>query len=274
MLKTKLPLHVEVQASFEGPIAAPRHGHRGGRRMGRDGLSLVDRERRETWGSRGCRHREEEATSQTEPTFPGSYVSMTTEQINIPVLVPDNKIETEATAVQPEAEGAGQTMKEGQVIDVNLEVPVEQTADQQLVDIASLSIKDEASSDEAVSKASSKSTVTVLDIFSFARHITITPGCTLPVGAEFTKTWKLSHFASGADFDFKTVRLVHNSSGLLGPACKAAIEFKGEDVNEGDEFEVSIDGLKVPNMPGEEMVEFWRFEDEKGVAYGQELRLR
>lgn len=119
-----------------------------------------------------------------------------------------------------------------------------------------------------------KEPVTPLDIFSWVRHVTIAPGCTLPAGAEFTKSWKLKHFAHGHEYDFKTIRLVHTSDGLLGQACKPDITYTKADVKDGDEFEVSIHGLKVPNMPGEEVIEHWRFEDENGQPYGQPLRLR
>lgn len=120
-----------------------------------------------------------------------------------------------------------------------------------------------------------KEPVTPLDIFSWVRHVNIEPGCTLPAGAEFTKIWKLKHFASGAEFDFEKVHLVHKSiHGMLGEACKTNVEFKREDVVDDQEIEVKIEGLKVPAMEGEEIVEWWRFEDEKGVLYGQPLRLR
>ena len=125
-----------------------------------------------------------------------------------------------------------------------------------------------------VAKPSTKEPVTPLDIFSWVRHMTITPGCVLPAGAEFTKTWRLKHFASGSEYEFETVKLVHQSEGLLGPACKPVVEYNRGDVKEGGEFEVSIHGLRVPDLPGREIVEHWRFEDAKGVAYGQPLRLR
>lgn len=119
-----------------------------------------------------------------------------------------------------------------------------------------------------------KEPVTPLDICSWVRHVTIPPGCTLPVGAEFTKTWKLKHFASGDEYEFDVLRLVHKSNGELGAAVNKVVIIKRDEVKEEDEVEVTIEGLKVPDQPGEEIVEHWRFEDDKGVAYGQPLRLR
>ena len=71
------------------------------------------------------------------------------------------------------------------------------------------------------------------------------------------------------------LKLKHCSNGELGPACKALVQIKREDVKEDEEVEVSIEGLKVPEGSGlTEIVEFWRFVDEKGVEYGQPLRIR
>jgi len=136
-----------------------------------------------------------------------------------------------------------------------------------------------AESEETRSEAKTTQTpkrdpVTPLDIFSWVRHITIPPGCTLPAGSEFTKTWRVTHFASGTEYTFDTVRLVHQSQGQLGEACKVIKEFKRQDIVEDDEVEISIEGLRVPPTRGVEVVEHWRFEDENGVPYGQPLRLR
>lgn len=114
---------------------------------------------------------------------------------------------------------------------------------------------------------------TPLDICSWVRHVTIAPGCILPVGAEFTKTWKMKHFADGADYDFGVLTLKHKSGGELGAAVNTLVQIKREDVKEDAEMEISIEGLVVPSASGE-VVEFWRFEDEQGREYGQPLRLR
>lgn len=112
------------------------------------------------------------------------------------------------------------------------------------------------------------------DILTWVRHSTISPGTTLPPGAEFTKTWLVRHYASGSEFDFKHLRLVHRSEGVLGPACKAHVVLHPEDIVEDADMEVTIEGLKVPHMPGREIFEQWRFEDDKGNTYGQPLRVR
>ena len=118
-------------------------------------------------------------------------------------------------------------------------------------------------------------TVTPLDICSWVRHRTMGPGETLPVGAEFTKTWRMKHFASGSEFDFKTLRLVLQSEGVCGEACENVnVQLRNDDIKDDEEIEVSIHGLRVPDRPGQEVVEHWRFVDEKGVSYGQPLRLR
>lgn len=112
------------------------------------------------------------------------------------------------------------------------------------------------------------------DILTYVRHQTIAPGSTLPPGADFTKTWTVRHYASGSEFDFKHLRLVHRSDGLLGPGCKANVILHEEDIVKGADMEVTIEGLKVPDMAGTEILEQWRFEDEHGVCYGQPLRVR
>lgn len=117
--------------------------------------------------------------------------------------------------------------------------------------------------------------VTPLDVCSWVRHQTMGPGSALPAGAEFTKTWRMKHFANGSEYDFNELRLVLKSRGDCGEACENVnVVLKKDDIKNDDEIEVSIHGLRVPDTPGQEIVEQWRFEDENGVQYGQPLRLR
>lgn len=113
-----------------------------------------------------------------------------------------------------------------------------------------------------------------IDIVTWVRHTTIQPGTTLPPGAEFTKTWQLHHYAAGSEFDFEHLRLVHKTEGLLGNACKAHVVLHPEDIVKDANMDVTIEGLKVPHLPGRQILEQWRFEDDQGRAYGQPLRIR
>ena len=119
-----------------------------------------------------------------------------------------------------------------------------------------------------------KLSMSPLDIFSWARHITIPAGCVLPPGAEFTKTWRVKHFAAGTEYDFDEVKLHYKGEGQLGDASWSNIKFDKEDIKEDTDVEISICGLVVPDVPGEEVIGEWQFRDAKGVFYGQPLRLR
>lgn len=111
-------------------------------------------------------------------------------------------------------------------------------------------------------------------IFTSIKDITIPAGCSLPVGAEFTKTWSMQHLASGHEYKFDQLRLVHESGGLLGEACNIQLAFSQDEIKMGKQVEVSIAGLKVPDLPEQQVVEQWRFRDVDGTAYGEPLRLR
>jgi next-to-BRCA1 protein 1 len=111
-------------------------------------------------------------------------------------------------------------------------------------------------------------------IFTGVKDLTIPAGCSLPVGAEFTKTWSMEHLVSGHEYKFDQLRLVHESGGLLGEACNIQLAFTQDEIKTGEKVEVSIAGLKVPDLPEQQVVEQWRFRDVDGTAYGEPLRLR
>ncbi|ORY35629.1 hypothetical protein BCR39DRAFT_511211 [Naematelia encephala] len=268
MLKTKVPLRIDLQHSaFEhagefverrylARRSGPSNDHRGSLFIGRG-----DGSRGSDYRARWCgTHRPHaaspkpepapEATSAAEPTFPGAY--------KVEKILDDEVPADLQTPIAPQ---------------VKNEVSEDSTEDAPYTEERSLPIPI-PSRGSPLDTAPVRSPVTPLDIFSWARHVTIPTGCLLPAGAEFTKTWKVKHFASGQEYDFGSVRLVLMSEGVLGDACKTQIEFRKDQVKEGDEVEVTIEGLKVPPMQGQEIVEWWRFEDEKGVPYGQPLRLR
>jgi next-to-BRCA1 protein 1 len=111
-------------------------------------------------------------------------------------------------------------------------------------------------------------------IFTGIKDVTIPAGCSLPVGAEFTKTWSMKHLVSGHEYKFDQLRLVHESGGLLGEACNIQLAFTQDEIKTGEKVEVSIVGLKVPDLPEQQVIEQWRFRDVDGTAYGEPLRLR
>ena len=111
-------------------------------------------------------------------------------------------------------------------------------------------------------------------IFASVQDVTIPAGCSLPVGAEFTKTWSMKHLVSGHEYKFDQLRLVHESKGLVGEACHTHLAFNQDDIKTGEKVEVSIAGLKVPDLPDQQVTEQWRFRDVEGTAYGEPLKLR
>lgn len=84
----------------------------------------------------------------------------------------------------------------------------------------------------------------------------------------------MQHLASGHEYKFDQLRLVHESCGLLGAACDIKLAFNQDEIKTGEKVEVSIAGLKVPDLPEQQVVEQWRFRDVDGTAYGEPLRLR
>lgn len=112
------------------------------------------------------------------------------------------------------------------------------------------------------------------DICTYVRHSTIPVGTALPVGSQFSKIWKVRHFANGSEYDFESLRLVLTTDGRLGDQCNAEIKFAPKDIKDGADMDVVIEGLVVPDLPGQEITEIWRFEDANGVVYGQPLRVR
>ncbi|OCF37902.1 hypothetical protein I316_00126 [Kwoniella heveanensis BCC8398] len=286
MLKMKVPLKLNFSSTFASSDASDSatstgehrhhgrrgHGHHNRRAHGdafgpRRGCHWRQHESPNRGGSRFYKREhvteaatpptESQSVKQEEHLVPGGYIVDKTQKppagLSAP-LTPDNKVDTDVNSkditppLSPQVQAA--------------------------VALAQACLGGVPSSTVASGSATPKEPVTPLDIFSWVRHVTIPPGCTLPTGAEFTKTWKVKHFASGTEYPFDKVKLVHKSNGGCGDACKAHVEFKRDDVRDGDELEIAVQGLIVPDAPGEEVVEHWRFEDEEGVAYGQPLRLR
>lgn len=168
----------------------------------------------------------------------------------------------------------------------SLEPPVTKREDPIAKIIASAAPKNEEKREErhdpiasviaaaAATPATPKAPASPGDVFAWVRHATIPAATTLPAGAEFTKTWTVRHFADGSDFDFDQLRLVLKTDGLLGNGSASSIAFAPSAVVNGEDMNVSIDGLVVPDMPGKELIELWRVEDANGVQYGQPLRVR
>ncbi|WWD02545.1 hypothetical protein V865_000585 [Kwoniella europaea PYCC6329] len=298
MLKMKLPLKLNFSSHFEPPSESesdPRR-HRHGRRGHAHAHAHERRVNGDAFGPRraGCWRQHESpdgarlgrrvhvnsATStpqaqdevvtplvqekENEPAIPGGFVTRNLYDAQESVgnlsapLTPDNKVEPESTGY-PAA-----------------------PAEAEVVPALTKAVKDLAIQESNLSRTSSgistpKEPVTPLDVFSWVRHLTIPPGCTLPPGAEFTKSWRVKNFASGQEYDFERVKLVLKSEGVLGDAAKNVdVKYTREEVKDGEELIITIQGLRVSEDAerGQEIVEFWRFEDENGTAYGQPLRLR
>lgn len=272
MLKTKVPLRIDARSVMDdiAEFASPSRGRNTPTQTQRNGLDA----------SPGARWRPRPETVATcvaavaEPRIPGGYVlhAPAVEEEESPKnlakpLVPDNKAQEADKTVEVEVEEEKEVKVEEKAVQV-------EPAQAEVVPGAEVVKAVETAVDESATPLA-KEPVSPLDIFSWVRHVTIPPGCTLPAGAEFTKTWKLKHFASGSELDFDTVKLVLKTGQGLGSAAEAIkIEYQSDDVVNDDEFEVSISGLKVPDTPGQEIVAHWRFEDADGIAYGQPLRLR
>ena len=260
MLKTKVPLRIDARSSFDHTSEVLTSRGFGGHRRG-PCPTAPDNAQGRRWRfhndhrytptrptvtlAQASPAEDGPAQPSAEPWIPGAFVRGPYDHDEVlpelaQPLVPDNKT--------PEPE-------------IKEEVPVPEDETKQ-------------EPTGSVVEARPKEPVSPLDIFSWARHVTIPAGCVLPPGAQFTKTWKLKHFAAGTEYQFEKVKLVHKSDGQVGQGAKKDIHFTREEIIEDAEIEVSIDGLVVPDLPGEEIIEYWRFEDERGVEYGQPLRLR
>jgi next-to-BRCA1 protein 1 len=269
MLKTKIPLRVDHTSTIDHAAEVMTSRGFGGHRRG-PCSTAPDNTHGKKW-----RWHNDHRLFQAEPAgpaLPGGFAVEQVEEMPSALsapLVPDS--EPVDTPTGPETRA---TQHIEDVSEVVVPAPAQQPVKEvvEAKDVAE--IKDVAEvKDEPAERP--KAPVSPLDIFSWARHVTIPAGCILPAGAEFTKTWKVKHFASGDEYDFDEVRLVHQSGGkMLGDGVNPDIRFKRTEIIENAEVEISMYGLRVPNTPGEEIIEHWRFEDKNGVKYGQPLRLR
>ncbi|EIW67270.1 hypothetical protein TREMEDRAFT_33615 [Tremella mesenterica DSM 1558] len=299
MLKTKVPLKIDFDSTLNqngllvrGP-GITTGGPYGGRHIGRErGARYLSLQRRAPYHHAGLVREQVVSptkTSEDERPIPGSYVfknvleeSPAPKTLAEPIIpdndVPVNELRMSADAL-PESSLQGK-MEQLKVKDSNEKAPInELRLDADLLPRPATTAPEhedvpmsEASAGKSAQDATIHEKPSPQDIFAWARHVTIPFGCVLPAGAEFTKTWTVKHFASGKDYDFKKVMLRYDSSVDLG--VMAPVTFDVCDVKEGQETEIKVEGLRVPQKAGEEIEVEWRIVDERGVVYGQPLRLR
>lgn len=297
MLKTKVPLRIDATSTLDhGAEVLTSRGFGGHRRgpcstapdnaPGRRWRSHNDHRYNQHRVHVTSAHAETPIVSdaQAEPKIPGGYVTKEIYDNDEDVsalatpLVPDNKT-PEPGAKTEERLMADKTLEQADATMAKIAADINKMVDalkaQHIEKEENLVVETPKPASRAVAPVvNSKVPVSPLDIFSWARHVTIPAGCVLPPGAEFTKTWKVKHFAAGTEYDFDQVRLVYKGEGKLGDASWPNVEFKKEDIKEDAEVEISIRGLVVPDMPGEDVIEEWRLQDAAGIQYGQPLRLR
>ena len=99
---------------------------------------------------------------------------------------------------------------------------------------------------------------------SFVSDVTIPDGTLLPVGQEFTKTWRVQN--SGTCQWTTGFKLIFGWGEAMGgqtvtmPAVVAT----------GQQIDLSVK-LKVPNKSGNNLTGYWRLEDDKNQPFGKAL---
>jgi len=273
MLKTKVPLKIDAKSTMDHAAEVLTSRGFGGHRRGPCSTAPDNAQGRKwrTYNDHRYNQTRLQATftSPREPQEPRIAVCPVNEgAIDIETVEAARKLSNKPAEVPDD--------KEDKEVETPRETPtgVAATVESVCKAVQAVALDAEQIVDDAAPTEGSAIPVTPLDIFSWARHVTIPAGCVLPPGAEFTKTWRVKHFASGTEYDFERVRLVHKGTGSVGDAAKKDISFAKDEVVDDAEVEISIPGLIVPETPGDEVIECWQFEDEKGVVYGQPLRLR
>lgn len=304
MLKTKVPLKIDAKSTLDHAAEVLTSRGFGGHRRGPCSTAPDNAQGRKwrTYNDHRYNQRREHASSSTCPPFNPAPVEpriavcpAKPDAIAAPVIdsdtldkflklssklaepmIPDNKKGKEVEVQSPVVADVAKTVESmcEAVKAVTLNVVEPAPTVEAPVDNSTPKASPSTPAPAAPASTAATIPVTPLDIFSWARHVTIPAGCILPPGAEFTKTWKVKHFASGSEYAFERVRLVHKGQGVLGAAVNKDISFDNSDVVDDAEVEISIPGLVVPETPGDEIIEWWQFEDENGVVYGQPLRLR